>query len=667
MEPRNFTRTNAAIIHAEWPDPDCPDSLSLPDMIWATGYQRLAAQTLSTLFFAGKDYAPKCIIDGVNIQDYLQQHYFAALSHLAKKLAAFQDGALLDSCIIGWDSINEPNAGYVGSEDLGQLSPDDLLRVGPMPTAFQAMQLGMGETVEVEKWKFTSTGPAKDGLTIIDPQGAKAWLSPERELQAAAKYGWSRDAGWKVDTCIWAQHGVWDPSTNTLLKPRYFHAKKDGPEALFGSKYWKEHWQAHARTIRAAHPEAIHFVHTPVFKIPPALAHLPEVQNRAAFSTHFYDGVTLVTKHWNWFNYDAIGVLRGKYRFQWQGIRLGERAVRNVMQSQIGILRQDGLEALGNFPSYMGEIGVPFDLDQRKSYQTGDYTHQTQALDTSLNGCDGPNVMNYTIWNFCKDNSHLRGDQWVGEDLSLWSPDDVKQPHEAVTFSGAAAKDQSTSSLSSPSSPASLKSGSCGVNTPSGPSQQQSASRTDSNNGARALLAFVRPYPAATKGIVRHISFDIHSTTFKLDVELTLGFVSDPNLPTEIYLPAVHYGAKPHAHRSTAADDDAEGEHTLALDVQVSAGRWDVEGQKLRWYYDASEADKRPQQFHIQVKRKGGSRVTLQDLYGASDSWSDMAGDMVRLLPSAVPFVNRRLSHADCPCSSCPAAAASPNEGAVVR
>lgn len=616
MEPRNFTRTNAAIIHCEWPDPDAPDSLSLPDMIWATGYQRLAAQTLTTLFFSGRDYAPKCVIDGVNIQDYLQQHYFKALSHFATRLAAFEDGALLDSCIVGWDSINEPNPGYVGHDDLSQLSPDDLLRVGPMPTPFQAMQLGMGQAVEVEKWKFTSTGPAKDGMTVIDPRGAKAWLSTERDQQAAAKYGWKRNPGWKVNTCIWAQHGVWDASTFSLLKARYFHARKDGPEAIFGNKHWKEHWRNHAKVVRGAHPEAIHFVHTPVFKIPPYLADLPEIQKRAAFSTHFYDGVTLVTKHWNWFNYDAIGVLRGKYRFQWQGIRLGERAVRDVMQSQIGTLRQDGVEALGNYPSYMGEIGIPFDLDGRKSYTTGDYTHQTQALDASLNGCDGENAMNYTIWNFCKDNSHLRGDQWVGEDLSIWSPDDVRQGNRD-DFSS---KYSSNESLRAPDY---LKSTS-------------SVSQRDANDGARAILAFVRPHPTATKGVVKNLSFDIHSTTFKLDVEVPSGFKVDADVPTEIYLPAVHYGAAQSELKRNDSDSIqlrlSEEPQELALEVKVSAGTWEVEGQQLRWFYqtdlEASDAGT-PQQFHIEIKRKGGAKVTLQELYGQPQSWSEAALESV--------------------------------------
>lgn len=39
-----------------------------------------------TLFWAGRDFAPSAIIDGVNIQNYLQSHFIAACKYLAKRI-----------------------------------------------------------------------------------------------------------------------------------------------------------------------------------------------------------------------------------------------------------------------------------------------------------------------------------------------------------------------------------------------------------------------------------------------------------------------------------------------------------------------------------------------------------------------------------------------------
>ncbi len=78
---------------------------------------------LSSHYFSpGGAYAPNCVIDGVNIQDYLQNHFIEACGRLADRIAAFEGGSLLDGCVIGWDSMNEPFEGFCGWEDV-QVNP----------------------------------------------------------------------------------------------------------------------------------------------------------------------------------------------------------------------------------------------------------------------------------------------------------------------------------------------------------------------------------------------------------------------------------------------------------------------------------------------------------------------------------------------------------------
>jgi hypothetical protein len=67
------------------------------------------------------------------------------------------------------------------------------------------------------------------------------------------------------------------------------------------------------------------------------------------------------TRHWNWFNADALGILRGKYSTILQGIRVGERAIRNVIQEQLGILQQDTFDMLGQYPTLLGYSDVSRD------------------------------------------------------------------------------------------------------------------------------------------------------------------------------------------------------------------------------------------------------------------------------------------------------------------
>jgi hypothetical protein len=94
---------------------------------------------------------------------------------------------------------------------------------------------------------------------------------------------------------VWALHGVWEPSTSTLLKPHYFQTSPANPTRpiSFVPDYWRPAWELWARGIRKEHPECIHFIQPPVFHPPPELDE-EDLRGRACVSCHFYDGLTLL-------------------------------------------------------------------------------------------------------------------------------------------------------------------------------------------------------------------------------------------------------------------------------------------------------------------------------------------------------------------------------------
>ena len=107
-----------------------------PKMIWPGNYNRYAAATMFSLFFAGRTYAPDLKIEGKNIQDYLVDHYIAALKHVKRRLKNC-------AAIAGWGVMNEPHYGFIGLENL-ETADDYMIPVGPRISPWQAMQSASG-------------------------------------------------------------------------------------------------------------------------------------------------------------------------------------------------------------------------------------------------------------------------------------------------------------------------------------------------------------------------------------------------------------------------------------------------------------------------------------------------------------------------------------------
>jgi hypothetical protein len=597
LNPKSFAATEAALVHNLYPEPE-----KFPKMIWSTNYTRYACQTIFTLFWAGRDFAPKCIIDGKNIQDYLQDHFVGACAHLAKRIN--EAGDLEDDIIIGWESMNEPNRGMVGYPDISVIPEEQKLKKGTSPTVWQAMLTGSGRACELDTWDFGGMGPYKSGRALVDPQGETAYLPADYD---ESRYGYKRDTGWKLGKCIWAEHGVWDPSNDTILKKDYFKKHPKTGEVIdyeeFTNTYFMEYYRKHRDAIRAHHKNAILFCQPPVLEIPPSIKGTADDDPKMVYAPHYYDGITLMTKKWNrYWNVDVFGILRGRYMSPAFAVKIGETAIRNCLRDQLTAIRKEGLDYMGDHPCVLTEFGIPYDMDDKYAYKTGDYSSQSGAMDANHFAVEGSAMAGYTLWLYmCEvcyvtsprynranhaQNNHKLGDQWNGEDLSIFSLDDRPLPLSPVpqspTNESTITLDQKSGSQSkrdfsdeSTVNPGNLK---AKLKTPSIASQVTADKPPELTNspGFRAAEAYVRPSPFASVGKVISYGFDLRNCIFTL--KLKADKVAAEDSPTEIFLPEFHFPKD-------------------VCDVVVSGGKWtintdDADGgmiQRLRWWHAEGE------------------------------------------------------------------------------
>ena len=79
-------------------------------------------------------------------------------------------------------------------------------------------------------------------------------------------------------------------------------------------------------------------------------------------------------------------------------IKVGETAIRNCFRDQLSAIRKEGMEYMGNRPCIFTEIGIPYDMDDKYAYKTGDYSSQSAAIDANHFALEGSGVNGFTWW-----------------------------------------------------------------------------------------------------------------------------------------------------------------------------------------------------------------------------------------------------------------------------
>jgi hypothetical protein len=363
-----------------------PDGSPYPKMIWPSNYNRYAAATMLSLFFAGITYAPDLQVDGENVQDWLQNRYIAAFRHVQRRLKNC-------AAIKGWGAINEPHWGFVGQRNL-KLIEDVMIPIGPRPTPWQSIRAASGYPVEVPVYGASSMGKRISHYETFNPQG----ISLFRE-------GFS---------CPWKQAGVWkdEGGAPKLLRADHFSKYQDrSPE--FADDFLKPFIVKYINAMKEADERGFFFIE--------GLPHCTDINSHPSWNSndpcnvinafHWYDGLSLFTKSFrSWFNVniDAEKIIIGKKR-------VGAYFAK-CLQKGIDCTRRK----MGDVPCLLGEFGLAFDMNNRRGFTTGDYSQHEQALSMYYDAVDS-NLLHSTIWNYSASNTNKYGDGWNDEDLSIFS------------------------------------------------------------------------------------------------------------------------------------------------------------------------------------------------------------------------------------------------------
>ena len=242
-------------------------------------------------------------------------------------------------------------------------------------------------------------------------------------------------------------------------------------------------------------------------------------------------------------------------------------------------------------------------MDNRYAYYTNDYAAQTRTMDAVLFACES-SLLHYCIWNYCPDHSKLWGDNWNGEDFSIYHPPGHHDDH----FYAKPHAFHTTFTLKKNAPPWKKRLREVDV-AMSGPGEEEwwltKMQEERRYTGTRGAAGWIRPYPILTAGsLIRAEFYPYGGFGYKHAKVFVLRFRSDDQCieraPTIVYLPHYHfvpgmflthvsdgtykYNAKKqylyywHTHTESTVVADERNHHTIVVvarrDLYDNLDRW---------------------------------------------------------------------------------------------
>ncbi|GBG28236.1 Endoglycoceramidase [Hondaea fermentalgiana] len=388
------------------------DPAKFQRMSWPQNYQRFAAAHMFTLFWGGNDFAPEfAVAGGIPIQEYLQRHFIDAMLQVAYRVKDMPH-------VVGFDSFNEPSPGFIGSRLDGL--PEVIIPPGPVFRPIDAMVTAAGHTSSVGR--ANSIGLIT-GRYKANPTQTRVW----REGVAD----------------VWEQHGVYDVQTTTnengakvrvarILQNEYFCNFPRGSASVGKVEFFRDYLRPfmvlYISRIRALMPRAILFAEGDGFGEKEFVWDHADPRG-VVNASHWYDGFTLFTANFNpRFSVDVSTKLPV----------FGASRIYNMHMRDLKAISElpralDG--ARMEMPTLIGEFGIPFNMNNKYGFKTGDFRMHERAMSVYYDVMDALQLHS-TQWNYCGDNCNDWGDNWNLEDLSLFSRDQQSESADKDIESG---------------------------------------------------------------------------------------------------------------------------------------------------------------------------------------------------------------------------------------
>ncbi|MFX0070425.1 MAG: cellulase family glycosylhydrolase [Candidatus Hermodarchaeota archaeon] len=179
-----FDESEAAFVMQYRFDPNNPTTY--PPMYWDNNNIRFASTTMWTLFFGGRDFAPSCKIDGVDAQDYFQDHYIGVVEQVAKRVKDFP-------FIVGFDSLNEPKKGWIEEKVDGSGKEGFSEILGHAFTPYDAMLMAAGNPRTIPYREIKGTSIKETWKDLLNNNGVSCWLKGKEDI-------WRREGIWDLDS-----------------------------------------------------------------------------------------------------------------------------------------------------------------------------------------------------------------------------------------------------------------------------------------------------------------------------------------------------------------------------------------------------------------------------------------------------------------------------------